>query len=865
SYDPNDKHLAVHVEDHPLDYITFEGTIPKGEYGGGEVIVWDEGVYSPDDKGIMSFDDRDEAQRRMRDELKKGKLSVTFRGRKLSGSWTLVKTSGNRQSKIGNPKSEEWLMIKHRDGTEREGYDVLALDRSVRSGRTIEDVAAGRPGNLREPEAIAGAERRKSMPVIKSPMAATEAEKPFNKKGWAFELKIDGIRILAHVDHRDVLLLSRNGNDATMKFPRLVEELKQLPYESFVLDGEVVCYNEDGTPSFQNLIQRFQLQDPMQVASMESKLPIEYCIFDLLFLDGYDLRGATLADRRALLEQMNPKTATMRILDWFPEEGELLFQHATQMGFEGIVGKRLESKYKDGTRSTDWMKVKHHHSDEFIVVGWTAGQGNRSKSFGALVLATREEDGSLRYAGNVGGGFSDDMLDQVMDLLEALPRGKKPFPQAVENEPRVTWVEPKLVVEVRFAQRTREGYLRFPVFLRMRPEWDLDLGAGDRVHGAVGEPRSIDSSQSKVQSPKSKVERPQSEIQNPKAEIEEVLDQLANTKEEFVLEVEGEKVKVSSASKVLWPAAGEFKAVTKRDLLVYLTRVSGFMIRHLEDRPISFVRYPNGILEEGFFQKHWAHRPDFVKRVDIWSNHAVESTEYLMCNNLPTLLWLGQLGSLEIHPWYSRINPKPDTDLPSSFFESDEALDRSVLNYPDFMVVDLDPNIGSASKADGGLNLPNTAAWEKTVEAALPLKELLDSIGLKGYLKTSGKTGLHVYIPIKRVYDYPTVRLMCETIGRHLLQEIPDILTMEWKVAKRPAKVFFDHNQNVRGKTLVSIYSPRPIPGAPVSFPITWQELERGVYPSDFGIENVPELLAERGDLWEDILRHRQSIAGYAD
>jgi len=234
-----------------------------------------------------------------------------------------------------------------------------------------------------------------------------------------------------------------------------------------------------------------------------------------------------------------------------------------------------------------------------------------------------------------------------------------------------------------------------------------------------------------------------------------------------------------------------------------------------------------------------------------------------MCNNLPTLLWLGQLAALEIHPWYSRIDPKPDTTLPADFFKSDEALDRSVLSYPDFMVIDLDPNIGSASKADGGPNLPNRDAWEMTVKAGLALKELLDSIGLKGHPKTSGKTGLHVYVPIKRIYDYQTVRLLCETIGRHLLELHPDIMTMEWKVAKRPAKIFFDHNQNVRGKTLVSIYSPRPVPGAPVSFPVTWKELEDGVYPSDFRIENIPGLLSERGDLWEGILNDRQSIGGY--
>jgi len=346
SYNPEDKHLAVHVEDHPLDYATFEGIIPKGEYGGGEVIVWDEGVYSPDDKGVLSFDDREEAERRMREDLAKGKLSVTFRGHKLSGSWTLVKTA-----RSGNRKTEEWLLIKHRDGTERDDFDVTTLDRSVRTGRTIEDVREGRSGQMLRPEDLDGAVHRKSVPVVKSPMRATEAKTPFNKPGWIFELKIDGIRLTAHLSKGTVWLYSRNGNDVTARFPRLVSELSQLPYDRLVLDGEVVCYDDEGKPSFQCLIQRFQLQDPRQIAEMEIKLPVEYCVFDLLFVDGWDLRGATLRDRRALMEQLGLRTAHMRVLDAFPEEGEILFEHATQLGFEGVVAKKLTSRYREGIRS----------------------------------------------------------------------------------------------------------------------------------------------------------------------------------------------------------------------------------------------------------------------------------------------------------------------------------------------------------------------------------------------------------------------------------------------------------------------------------------------------------------------------------
>lgn len=825
SVDPEDKHLAVHVEDHPFDYRDFEGRIPKGEYGGGEVIVWDEGVYSPDDKGVLSFDDREEAARRMREDLAKGKLSITFRGHKLSGSWTIVKTSGK--------EDDQWLMIKHRDGMERPGHDLTAQDRSVKTGRTIEDVREGRPGTWLRPEDAGAA--KVAIPEIRSPMLATEERKPFSRAGWGFELKIDGIRAIAHVRNREVIVFSRNGNDITFKFPRLVRELRQLPYESFILDGEVVCFDEAGKPSFQRLLERFQLQDPRAIESMESKLPIEFCVFDLLYFEGWDVRGCKLRERRALLEQMNPRTTTIRVLDQYLESGELLFDHAIQLGFEGVVGKKLDSKYRGGVRSNDWIKVKHLHSEDFWIVGWNPGQGGRASTFGSLILAERAADGTLNYAGNVGGGFSDASLAEVWGLLQNSPKGNKPFSQRIEAEAKAHWIEPRWIAEVRFAQRTKEGYLRHPVFLRLRPQWDVASAPGV-----------------------------QEEAPAAPASREDVLEQLDTAKEEFQIEVDGHRLKISSASKVLWPAVDGAGPITKRDYLHYLARVGRFMIPHLQGRPLAFVRFPDGLEGERFFQKHWAHRPDFVSRVDIWSGHAGRDTEYLLCDNLATLLWLGQIAALEIHPWYSRVDPNPDTKLPTDFVGSRDSLDASVLNYPDFMVIDLDPNIRSGHEKPGEDPEPNPLAWRKTVEAALHLRPLLDSIGLTAYLKTSGKTGLHAYVPLKRVYDYDTVKGLCETIGRHLLEQIPELLTMEWTVAKRPAKIFFDHNQNVRGKTLVSIYSPRPIFGAPVSFPVTWRELEDGAKPMDFTIANVPDLLAERGDLWADILQHRQAIAGSA-
>jgi bifunctional non-homologous end joining protein LigD len=847
SYNPADKHLAVHVEDHPFDYRNFEGQIPKGQYGGGEVIVWDEGFYSPDDKGVLSFDNREEAQKRMRADLKKGKLSITFRGHKLTGSWTIVKTS----------KDDDWLMIKHRDGTERDDFDVTSLNRSVKTGRTVEDIREGRPGNLITPEEIDGAVRR-TMFTVKSPMAAQEAKKPFSKPGWQFELKIDGIRLLCHASAGNIQIFSRNGKDVTGKFPRLVSELGQIPAEQFILDGEVVCYDEDGKPSFQCLLERFQLHDAAQIQKSEATHPVEYCVFDLLYLDGWDLRNAALEDRRKMLDLLNPRTSAIRPLDVFLEEGELLFDQATKIGFEGVVGKKLDSRYREGIRSDDWLKIKEHKSDEFIVVGWLPGQGNRSSTFGSLILA-EEKEGVLAYVGNVGGGFSDDQLQYVKAQIDALPKADKPFKEKIEGESKAKWVEPSLLAEVRYMTRTKTGNLRFPVFLHLRPAWDVDDPPSETSEG----PQIV---QSKVKrtAKRTNPSTVQRDDENRK-EVSDLLTQLDNSRDEFVLEVNGEHVKVSSAKKVLWPATAEHAAVTKRDYLKYLAQVADVMIPHLRDRPLSIVRFPSGLGGERFFQKHQDKGvPDFVERVPIYSSHNDRATEYMLCNNLPTLLWLGQMAALEIHPWYSRVDPAPDTNLPTDFSSGEEALDASILNYPDFMVIDLDPNIYTGNEAKGDDPEPSRPAWDMTVQAALKLKEVLDSISLKGFLKTSGKTGLHVYVPIKRIYDYQTVRLLCETIGRHLLELAPELITMEWTVAKRPAKIFFDHNQNVRGKTLIGIYSPRPIPGAPVSFPITWKELTE-IYPADFRLDNVPAILSDRGDLWDDIFAHRQTFAGYQD
>ncbi len=818
SLNPKDKHLAVMTEDHPLTYQHFEGQIPKGEYGGGEMIVWDEGTYEPDDDGILLFLDRDEAQKNIREGIAKGKLSLTFRGHKMKGSWALVKMK---------TKGNDWLILKHKDGKESETDDLTKLDRSVLSDRTVEDIRDGKAGkgrydHIREFKgAVAG-----PLPTATTPMLTKEVEKPFSKPDWSFELKLDGIRVLAFRDQNRVRLVSRTGHDITQKFPGLVEELRSLPANSFVLDGEIVLFDEAGKPTFQGLMKRFQLQSAIDIKHWDAQGTVDFIVFDLPYLDGADLRKCAYSDRREALETFAPATRTIRVLDSFPETGELLYEHATKLGLEGIIGKKNSSTYQSGTKSGDWVKIKGYHSEEFIVGGYTPGLGARSNTFGALLVG-RYEGSEFVYCGNVGGGFSDDQLVAYRKMLDESKIKETPFNGPVEAKGKPVWIQPKLWAEVKFMTWTEEKRLRFPVFVRFRPD----------------------------------LEAPITQSKEEEEHEDSVLDQLANTKDDLTVKVEGYDIKLSSLNKVLWPATEDTAAVTKRDLIMYYVKVAGPMLQHLKDRPVSIVRYPEGLGGESFFQKHLDKgAPAYVEKVLIWSNHNERARDWLLVNNLPTLVWMGQMSSLEIHPWYSRTSQEPDGhELGINFSETDETLDESTLNFPDFMVCDLDPYIRSGKEAAGAEPELNRPAWLRVIEVAKTLRDLLTALGLRSYVKISGKTGLHVYVPLRRVYDYHEVRLMCETIGRHVMAQMPEDVTMEWKVAKRPAKVFFDHNQNVRGKTLSACYSPRAAPGATVCLPIKWEELE-STYPDQFNIFTVPDRLAAVGDVWAQIDSDRQEL-----
>lgn len=825
SLDPAEKRLAVQVEDHPFEYASFEGVIPRGEYGAGEVIVWDCGVYTPDEGGARWYHDRAEAERRVLAGLAAGKLGVFLRGAKLKGSFALVRTAD----------AKHWLVLKHRDRFARAG--AVEDHRSVLSGLTLEELTRFPAGKRLDAAALAPAGPPEPLPTRLAPMLAELGDAPFSHPDWLHEPKLDGYRIIAAVAGERVELRSRRGLDLTAQFPAVVEALAAQAVSGMVLDGEMVAFGPDGRPSFSALQNRAQLKSGREIAAAERATPCVFFCFDLLHFAGLDLRDAPYAARRRYLAQCLLPSERVQLVH-ADTDGEAMYSAALANGFEGTVAKRLASRYEAGRRSASWLKLKATRSAEFVVGGYTKGKGARA-ALGALLLGYREGRGRLRYAGNVGSGFDARSLAEVKRRCDALAAPSSPFAETPPVKP-VTWVKPELVAEVKFADWTADGMLRAPVFLRLRDDVDArtvdgrPTGRADRAAAAAGGDPAIG----------------------------DVLRQLEAPRRAFELAVGEARIKLTHLDRVYWPAEKSLDqpAVTKRDFLRYLARVSPFMLPHLAARPLTLVRYPQGIGGEHFYQKHWDQpRPDFVETVPVFSGTKGAPFEHLLCSNLATLLWLAQLGTLELHVWHSRIAPGPDAPRGTDFASSEEALERSALNYPDYLVFDLDPYVYSGNEPKGAEPEPNEAGFEKTKEVAFRLRELLETMSLRPVVKTSGKTGLHVFVPIVRTVDFATVREICEMVGRHLMRRHPQAITMDWSVPKRTGKVFLDYAMNVRGKTLNVAYSPRARAGAPVSMPVAWEELPR-VRPLDFRIPGVLGRLERSGDCWQNALTDKQDL-----
>jgi bifunctional non-homologous end joining protein LigD len=833
SLDPSEKRLAVQTEDHPYDYGSFEGVIPEGQYGAGEVIVWDCGVYSPDEGGT-SFDDRAAAQERVREGLAKGKLSIELRGEKLKGSFALVRTKGASRSADGD-SGKQWLLIKHKDRFVTRD-DVTQRSRSVLSGIEVEDLKVV-PAHRIPAARLAPAGKVTPMPSKLEPMLAESADAAFRRAGWMWEPKLDGYRVLALIEGERVRLRSRRGLDLAGDFPGLAAELAQQRAGPMILDGEIVAFDAQGKPSFGALQARAQLKTPRERERADRETPVALVCFDLLHFGGVDLTGAPYRDRRRYLAQCLLPTPHVQLVH-AEEDGALLEEAALAMGFEGVIGKREDSRYEAGRRSGAWIKVKPVQTGDFVVGGFTRGKGSRAP-LGAILVGHWER-GALRYASHVGSGFDARGLAAMKARLEPLAAAKCPFAETPESNGPITWVAPRVAVEVAYQGWTDDGHLRAPVFLRVRDDIDAKKVKRDAAPRAPSRPSAT-----------------------PRDPIEDIVAQLDRAKGDATLAVGEHRIRVTNLDRAYWPEDRALRqaAVTKRDLLRYYAQVSPYMLPHLADRPLTMIRMPDGIGGQRFFQKHWTQaRPDFVRAITVFSGHKDEEHEYLLCNDLPTLLWLGQSGTLELHVWHSRARAGADATAQTGDYASSlAALESSVLNYPDYVLFDIDPYIYSGQEKPGDEPELNTKAFEKGKEVAFHLRELLREMRLEAIVKTSGKTGLHVFVPIRRTLDFDAARHVSELVGRHLMGLHPKDITLEWSIPKRTGKIFMDYNMNVRGKTLNVAYSPRGVPGAPVSMPLAWDELA-SAHPLDFRIENAIARLAKTGDRWADALERKQDL-----
>ncbi|HEY6984536.1 MAG TPA: non-homologous end-joining DNA ligase, partial [Rhodanobacteraceae bacterium] len=556
SLDRNDKRLAVLTEDHPYDYGSFEGVIPQGQYGAGEVIVWDCGVYSPDEDGTW-FHDRAEAERQVREGLAAGKLSFLLRGEKLKGSFALVRTKD----------AKTWLLIKHRDRFESKTI-VTERDRSVLSGVAVEELKIVRAHQMPASQLVPTGDVV-PMPKKLEPMLAEIGKSPFNDPAWTWEPKLDGYRVLAFIDEHGVRLSSRRGIELAGAFPQLVAELGKQDANGMILDGELVAFDANGRPSFNAMQNRVQLKTEREIAAADRKLPVIFYCFDLLYFAGIDLRRAVYRDRRRYLAQCLLPSSAVQLVH-AQDDGIALHAAAIASGFEGVIGKRKDSRYESGRRSASWLKIKPTQTADFVIGGYTRGKGSRD-ALGALLVGYWD-DGALHYASHVGSGFSDRSLAAVKAKLDSIKTPKCPFAEKPPENAPVTWVEPKLVAELEFHQWTEDGSLRAPVFVRLRD--DIDPKRVHRIE-AVPAPAA-----EKTSDP-----------------IDAIVEQLASRKAAFTLSVGEHAIRLTHLDRVYWPAdpALQQPALTKRDLLRYLAQVSPYMLTHLADRPLTMIRMPDGI------------------------------------------------------------------------------------------------------------------------------------------------------------------------------------------------------------------------------------------------------------------------------
>ena len=798
TFNPAEKRLAVMTEDHPIDYGGFEGIIPAGNYGAGKVIIWDRGTYEMVDPNTPEQGSR------------KGKLHFILHGEKLKGEWVLVK---------GSREPNQWIFFKVRDDYASNNGDVTEeRPESVLSGLRVEEI--GEPGKKKSTETkhwFTPIERemeqrgmkepgRVPMPKSVEPMLATLAEDPFNNDNWVFELKLDGIRALVAKNASKLDMWTRNAKSMANRFPTLAAALRELPADSLILDGEIVALDEKGHSHFGKIQPRINLTRAKDIAIADEQIPVHFYAFDVLYLNGFNLMKFPLVDRKAVLRALIPDNAGwIRYTDHVENRGKDFFDAVSKHGLEGIVAKQKASEYTPG-RSRAWIKIKSQRRDHFVVGGFTPPAGSR-KYFGALLLGLYDRKGDFIYVGRAGGGFDDrslaDSFKQVTDLVVK----KCPFKEVPSEVRKSTWVEPKLVCEVRFVEWTSDLKLRAPVFQGFRDDVDpKQCILEDSI------PNSSPPVDTEAPAPRSAAKK-----HSAKAERQSTAGSRSGIET---------KAELTNLDKVFWPDDG----FTKGDLIRFYDRISKYLVPYLLDRPLVFKRYPNGINEPYFYQKDAAdHTPDWVRTKTMWSEDVQRNIRYFIGADREQLIYIANMGAITQNPWMSRVQH---------------------LEYPDYIVFDLDPV---------------EAPYSTVQKVALTLKDVLDELGMRSYPKTSGSSGIHVHLPIlEKKFTYEDVRLFAHAVASVVVQRMPQYATIERVVRRRkPEWVYVDYLQNIRGKTVASVYSPRAKPGAPVSTPLKWEELKKPIDARDFNIVSVFKRLDKVGDLFEPALTDRQDISGF--
>jgi len=848
---PAERRLAAHVEDHPVSYYDFEGTIPKGEYGGGTVMVWDWGTF-----------DLEEAT--PAESLRRGEVKFRLHGVRLSGRYALVRTRSEK----------DWLLIKKKDEAADPNFDIEKFDTSVKTGRTKEEIEQGKDAvwSSRRDEGggglinLAHAEKG-PMPRTLDPMKAQLVDDAFDDDRWLFEVKWDGIRLVSFIDDGKVSLQTRAGRTVDAEYPQLQAISRLVNARQAVLDGEVVVLDEEGRPSFQLLQNR----------GTESR-PMQYLVFDIVYFDGQRLFKVPLEDRKRLLRDVVRDAAVLRYSDHVLGQGKAFFKAAQQKRLEGIVAKLRDSAYQPGARSSAWLKIKTVLTQDVVIGGFTAPRNSR-KHFGAILVGVYD-DGRLVYAGHTGGGFDEKTLASLDQRMRPLIVKDPPFsgkPPQTNEKP--TWVKPELVAEVKFSEWTRDGVMRMPVFLRLRDDVDprdvrreqprdadresaraeAAVKPTARAATAKAAPgrssstprvkvakRTSTAKRSRISSRTSAiVRRPDGKAARPPADVPGTplsqaasriakqlgtksvgatsaeLEALDAIPKEGNWQIGGRTVHLTNLDKQLFPE----DHYSKRDLIRYYVQVAPVMIPYYSRRPLSMNPHPDGIHGKSYWVKDKPdYAPEWIPTFRYQDQKSLK--DWILIEEVATLAWLANHAVIDMHPWYSRVD-KPE--------------------YPDWSVVDLDP-------AEG-------ATFKDVIAVARVVKSALDHLKLKALLKTTGQSGLHVYIPIERRYTLDESRGFVATLAHMIAELMPDKVTEVWEVKRRTGKIRIDYTQNVINKTLAGPYSVRPAIRAPVSVPIAWKELDDPrLRPDRWTIKTLGDRLLEVGDLFHDALTLHQRL-----